>query len=61
VINAIDKHKPREYSSFCTNNGIVLCDNMEGSFLVLRYKEDLENLKSLLADISVIENLKKDG
>lgn len=51
----IDKHKPREYSSVMSNNGVVLCDKLEGSFLVLRYASDLERLKELLDQITMVE------
>ena len=54
-IKIVDKHGKRQYSSFCTNKGIVLCDKQEGSFLVLRYKEDLERLKDLLNSIEIKE------
>jgi len=53
-INIIDKYPPREYTSFCTNNGVVLCDKLEGSFLVLRYTSDLDRLKALLNNIKVV-------
>jgi len=55
MIKFVEKYEKREYSSFCTNAGVVLCDKNEGSFLVLRYPEDLENLKKLLNKIEVIE------
>ena len=54
-INIIEKHEPRKYSAMTSNNGVVLCDKKEGSFLVLRYAADLENLKKLLNEITVIE------
>ncbi len=54
-ISIIDKHKPREYTAMMTNNGVVLCDKEEGSFLVLRYSSDLEKLKELLNGITMVE------
>lgn len=53
-INVVDKYKPREYSSFVTNSGVVLCDKKEGSFLVLRYTSDLERLKALLNKLEIV-------
>jgi len=50
-----EKYEPREYSSFCTDNGVTLCDKRSGAFLVLRYPSDLENLKKLLDKIEIKE------
>lgn len=55
MVNIVEKHEPRKYSAMCTNNGVVLCDKLEGSFLVLRCDEDLFNLKELLSKINVVE------
>ncbi len=52
-IRFVEKHEPREYTSIATNNGIVLCDKEEGSFLVLRYAQDIERLKELLDKIEI--------
>jgi len=54
-INFVEKHSPREYSSFCTDSGVTLCDKQSGAFLVLRYPSDLENLKKLLDKIEIKE------
>ncbi len=51
VMSGFKKYSPREYSLFTTNAGVVLCDNQDGAFLVLRFPEDLERLKALLATI----------
>jgi len=55
MVNFVDKHAPREYSSLCTSNGVVLCDKVEGAFLVLRYQSDLDRLKELINKIKVVE------
>ena len=55
MIKIIDKYKPREYTSFATDSGVVLCDKQDGAFLVLRFTSDLEKLKELLNKIEVIE------
>lgn len=54
-IKVVDKHAPREYAAMISNNGVVLCDKEEGSFLVLRYASDLERLKKLLDGITIVE------
>lgn len=54
-MNIIDKHEPREYSAMMGNNGVILCDKLEGSFLVLRYPSDLQRLKDLLDKITMVE------
>lgn len=54
-INYVEKHEPREFSAMMSNNGVVLCDKLEGSFLVLRYAADLENLKKLLNEITMVD------
>lgn len=51
----IEKHEPREYKAMMSNNGVVLCDKIEGSFLLLRYPSDLERLKKLLNEITMVE------
>ena len=53
--NIIDKHEPREYAAMMCDNGVVLCDKHEGSFLVLRCASDLERLKKLLDGITMAE------
>lgn len=50
----VDKHKPREYGAFVHSGGVVLCDRTEGAFLVLRFAEDLERLRVLLATITTL-------
>jgi hypothetical protein len=57
-IKVVDKHESREFTALACNNGVVLCDKIEGAFLVLRSKEDLEKLKKLkklLDEIKIIE------
>jgi hypothetical protein len=56
-IKIVDKYTPREYSSIATNEGVILCDKQEGSFIVLRYPSDLERLKQLLDKIKIVEVL----
>ena len=51
----IEKHLPREYTSFIHDGGVVLCDKETGAFLCLRYQSDLERLKELLNKITIIE------
>ena len=51
----IKQYKPREYSAFMSDNGVVLCDKEEGAFLVLRFSSDLQRLKDLLAKIVMVE------
>lgn len=58
MLNVVNKYMPKEYTSFCTNRGVILWDKQEGAFLVLRFKEDLENLKKLLDKIEVIDQEK---
>ncbi len=52
-MNIVDKHQPREYSAISHDGGIVLCDSRTGAFLCLRFAEDVERLRSLLATIDV--------
>jgi len=47
----VDEYKPREFTCFGVDGGIVLCDKEQGAFLVLRHPEDLENLQDLLKSI----------
>lgn len=49
----IAEHKPREYSAFTTNAGVVLCDKQEGAFLTLRFPEDIVRLQALLNAIEI--------
>ena len=49
----VNQHIPREYSTIAHDGGIVLCDKKTGAFLVLRFPEDLERLKELLATLEV--------
>lgn len=53
MINIVEKYEPREYAAFSSDGGIVLCDKQNGAFLVLRFPEDLERLKKLLAAIEI--------
>ena len=54
-IRFVDKLQPRKFSAICENNGIILCDKLEGAFIVLRCKEDIENLKKLLDSLEIRE------
>ena len=54
-ISIVEKHNPREYSAFMSDNGVVLCDKYNGAFLVLRYASDLDKLKELLDKITMID------
>ncbi len=53
MINIVAKHEPREYSLISHNGGIVICDKMDGAFLLMRFPEDVERLRALLATIDV--------
>ena len=53
MITFVGKHPVKQFSTLATDNGIVLCERDTGSFLVLRYKEDLVNLKILLNSIDI--------
>jgi len=55
MINIIDKHEDREYTALATDDGIVLCDKIDGAFIVLRSANDLEKLKELLNKIEIIK------
>lgn len=55
MINIVDEHKPRKFSFFTTDKGVVLCDGENGAFLVLRFTEELKSLKELLDKIEVTE------
>lgn len=55
MINIVDKYEDREYTALATDGGIVLCDKIEGAFLVLRSESDLQNLKQLLDKIKIIK------
>jgi hypothetical protein len=54
-MNIVDKHEPREYTAMMHDGGIVLCDKQEGAFLLLRFASDLERLKELLGQITMVE------
>tara|TARA_R110000850_G_scaffold148827_3_gene271125 strand:- start:2070 stop:2258 length:189 start_codon:yes stop_codon:yes gene_type:complete len=54
-INIVDKHAIQKFSAVAHNGGINLCEKFGGSFLVLRYKEDLEALRELLSQLEIIE------
>jgi hypothetical protein len=45
----------RKYSALLCPNGVALCDNEDGCFLVLRCGEDLTKLKELLNTIELKE------
>ena len=53
----VDKYEDREYTAIATNNGIVLCDKVEGAFIVLRSSVDLSRLKDLLNKLEAIERI----
>ena len=44
---------PREFSAIVHSGGVVLCDKQEGAFIVLRFAEDVERLRDLLAKIEI--------
>lgn len=50
-----NKPEPREYTAMMMDSGVVLCDKQEGAFLLLRYASDLERLKKLLNEITIVE------
>jgi hypothetical protein len=54
-INVVKEHKPREYSLWSHSGGTVLCEKENGAFLVLRFTEDLVNLKKLLNEIEIVK------
>jgi hypothetical protein len=60
-INMVENHPIREFSALTLDSGIVLCDKEQGSFLVLRYREDLENLKTLLNKIEVVSSYESEN
>jgi hypothetical protein len=49
----VEKHTPREFRAMSHNGGIVLCDDQDGAFLVLRFVEEVEALRLLLNGIGV--------
>lgn len=55
MINFVDKHEDREYTALATDGGVVLCDTLEGAFLVIRSDTDLQRLKQLLDKIQIIK------
>jgi len=55
-MNIVDKYKPREYTAMMHDGGIVICDKQEGALFVLRYASDLERLKALLNEITMVES-----
>jgi len=55
MINIVDKHEDREYTALATDGGIVLCDKVEGAFLVLRSDNDLQRLKQLLDKVQIVK------
>ena len=55
AINFVDKHPVRQFSAITADDGVVICDKEQGAFLVLRCKEDINNLKKLLEKIEIIE------
>lgn len=52
-MNVVKEHTPRNFTSFITNSGVVLCDDQDGAFLCLRFPEDLARLRALLAEIEI--------
>jgi hypothetical protein len=57
----IEKYAPREYTAFSHDGGVVLCDRQTGAFLVLRFAEDLERLKTLLDTVTVLPRQSREG
>jgi hypothetical protein len=54
-INIVDKHPIKEFSAIQMEGGVItLCVKNEGAFLTISYLEDLENLKSLLNKLTII-------
>lgn len=60
-MNIVDRHRPREFSLLAMSHGIVLCDREDGAFIVLRFAEDVERLKSLLDTVEVTRLPSKRG
>lgn len=50
----VEKYEPREFSALSHDGGVVLCDKQTGAFLVLRFAEDLERLKTLLETVTIL-------
>lgn len=48
-----DKHPVKEFTIIHSDHGLTLCEKQSGSFLTLRYKEDIENLKALVEGITI--------
>ena len=44
-----EKLTPRKFSAIVHDHGVALCTNTEGAFLCIRFVEELESLKKLLA------------
>jgi len=42
-----------QFSAVTTNKGIVLCDKVDGAFLVLRSVDDLERLRRLINSLAI--------
>ena len=59
-IKIVDKYPIREFTALHDDHGVTLCESQTGAFLTLRYSEDLQNLKQLLDNISVITSLKTE-
>lgn len=53
MINVVKEYSPYEFSALVTSSGIVLCTEQNGAFLVLRFREDVENLRQLLGQVDV--------
>ena len=58
MVEIVKKHKPRKFSAFSHNGGIVLCTDQEGAFLVLRFPEEVAELRNLLDSIYVFSGEK---
>jgi len=52
-IRIVDKFTPRSFTAISHDGGIVLCEKEKGAFILLRYAEDIEALKSLLNSLTI--------
>lgn len=45
---------PRSFTLLAHNGGLTLCDKFSGAVLTIRYPEELEQIRGLLATIKVM-------
>lgn len=49
---------PREFTLLAHDGGLTLCDKFSGAVLTIRYPQELDQIRNLLASVKKIEEPK---